>query len=275
MALALQACSAVKLGYNNLQTIAYWWIDGYVDLSLDQSRRLRDDLAALQQWHRSTELPRYADLLDRLAVQAAGQVSADQVCAAADEVRERLQAVARQAEPMMTALLLDLGPDQVLVLEKKYTKLNAEYRSDWLDAPPAKRADKRFDQVIDRSEMVYGRLEPAQREVIRQYIARSSFDPRVSSAEQQRRQRDVLETLARLRADKPTPAEARPQVAAILARGFSSPDPVYRAYQQTLQRESCEGLAAMHNAATPQQRENAVRRLRAYAQDARDLAARK
>jgi hypothetical protein len=273
VALALQACSAVKLGYNNLQTIAYWWIDGYVDFTLDQSRRMRDDLAELQQWHRSTELPRYAELLDRLAAQAAGEVSADQVCAAADEVRQRLQAVARQAEPMMTALSLDLGPDQVQVLEKKYAKLNAEYRRDWLDATPAKRADKRFEQVVDRSEMVYGRLEPAQREVVRQYLARSSFDPRLSSAEQMRRQRDVLDTLARMRAEKPSPAEARQQVAAILSRGFNSPDPAYRAYQQALQREGCEGIAAVHNAATPEQRQNAVRRLKGYAQDARDLAA--
>ena len=58
----------------------------------------------------------------------------------------------------------------------------------------------------------------------------------------------------------------------LLADGFQSPDPVYRAYQRTLEREGCAGIAAMHNAAPQEQREAAVRRLKAYAQDARDLS---
>ncbi len=27
----LSACSAIKIGYNNLPELSYWWLDGYVD----------------------------------------------------------------------------------------------------------------------------------------------------------------------------------------------------------------------------------------------------
>ncbi len=272
LALLLQSCSAVKLGYSNITTIAYWWIDSFVGFTPEQGKRMRDDLAALQQWHRSAELPKYAELLDRMAVQAAGEVTPAQVCAVRDEIRTRLQVLAHEAEPAMAALSTTLDTDQVETLKKKYARLNAEYRRDWLDTSPEKRTQKRFDQVVDRGEMVYGRLAEAQRVQIRQYLARSSFDPQTSNAERLRRQQAVLDTLARLQADKAGTDAGRQAVARLLADGFESPDPGYRAYQRTLEKEGCEGIAAMHNAAPQEQRDMAVRRLKAYAQDARDLA---
>jgi hypothetical protein len=53
----LAACSAIKLGYNNLDEIAYWWLDSYVDFTDDQAPRAREDLARLHWWHRNEELP--------------------------------------------------------------------------------------------------------------------------------------------------------------------------------------------------------------------------
>lgn len=39
--LLLQACGATKLTYNNADTLLYWWLDGYVDGSLNQQDRFQ------------------------------------------------------------------------------------------------------------------------------------------------------------------------------------------------------------------------------------------
>jgi hypothetical protein len=79
-AVLLQGCSAVKLAYNNAPELAYWWIDGYADLDDAQSLKVREELARLQQWHRTNELPRIAELLQRTRQLALADTTPEQVC---------------------------------------------------------------------------------------------------------------------------------------------------------------------------------------------------
>ena len=81
LALGLVGCSMVKLGYNNLPEVAYWWLDGYVDFSEAQAPRAREALARLQQWHRSEELPRYVQWLREAEGLAGGDIGPAQACA--------------------------------------------------------------------------------------------------------------------------------------------------------------------------------------------------
>src|SRR5207245_8249679 len=55
----LAACSAIKLGYNTLGEVAYWWLDSYIDFTDAQAPLVRQDLARLHAWHRHEELPRF------------------------------------------------------------------------------------------------------------------------------------------------------------------------------------------------------------------------
>jgi dihydrodipicolinate synthase/N-acetylneuraminate lyase len=47
VAAALGACSAVKLAYNNLPELSYWWLDAYLDFDGTQTPKVRDELAQL------------------------------------------------------------------------------------------------------------------------------------------------------------------------------------------------------------------------------------
>ncbi len=262
--LALQACSTVRLAYNNADEVAYWWIDSYVDFTPTQSQRMREDLARLHRWHRDNELRPVAELLQQAEQLVPGDVDGAQVCAVVDGLRSRLQALVAQAEPSLTTLALDLDTAQLQTLRAKYAKQNAEYRKEWIDVSAEKRTDRRYRQVLERSESVYGRLTPAQRDGVRRQIAQSRFDPRRHLAERQRQQQDVLRMLEGWRTARPSLSEARSQLRGVIARGFDSPDGGYRAYQQELQRESCESFAAAHNTTDATQREAAVKRLRDY-----------
>ncbi len=271
---ALAACSAIKLGYNNLDEIVYWWLDSYVDFTDEQAPRVREDLARLHAWHRNEELPRLAALLQGVETMAAAEVSPAQACAFVPRLRERVHAVAERAEPAIVTLTVGMGPEQLAHLERKYGNNNDKYRREWVRLAPAALHEKRFEQIVERSEMIYGPLEEAQRTVLRRQIEQSVFDPRQVLAERQRRQRDAVQTLRKVTGPPAvTLIEARALVRGYLERAQASPDPAYRRYEQGVIEEGCRILSALHNSASPAQREAAVRRLRAYQRDLRELAA--
>jgi len=269
----LSGCSAVKLGYNNLDDIAYWWLDSYLDFTEDQSRRVREDLARLHRWHRQEELPEIGALLHRMEQLAPNDVSPAQACSFEPAIRERLQAVAERVEPAIVTLAMDLTPEQLEHLERTYRKKIAEYRSEWVDLTQAELWDKRTKQFRERSEMIYGTLDEPQRVVMRKRVEQSVFDAGRSLAERRRRQVDALQTLRKIAGQPVTIAEARALIHGLLERAQEPPEPAARAYQKALIDESCRNLSALHHATSAQQRESAVRRLRAYQRYLRELAA--
>jgi hypothetical protein len=269
----LAGCSAIKLGYNGLPELAYWWLDGYVDFTEAQTPQVRDELGRLHAWHRTQELPRLADVLARMEQLAPGPVTPQQACAFVAEIETRLAGVATQAEAGAAALAVAVEPAQLRHLERKYRGTNADWRRNWIDIPPEERSVKRYDQALDRAESIYGRLDEPQRAVLRQWAERSPFDAALVLAERQRRQQDLLQTLRRVQAAPDDAAAARSALRDYVARVRRSPDPDYRRYRDETLDEACRTFAALHQSTTPAQREQAVRRLRAYQRDLRDLAA--
>ena len=266
----LQACSAVKLAYNNAPEFGYWWLDGYVDFTESQTLKARAELARLQQWHRTDELPKIAELLQKAQRLAEADLAPAPVCALFAETRTRFDAVTAQAEPAAVALAISLSPEQIANIDRKLTKVHAEYRNDWLKLTPAERFDKRFKSNIERSEQFYGKLEERQRTVLRAGLESSSFDVQASYTERQRRQQDLLRTLREV-AGKTNQAEVLAALRSYMDRSINSPNPAYRAYSQKLTTESCALFAQIHNTTSPEQRARAARRLADYARDAVEL----
>lgn len=270
LGLALAGCSAIKLAYNNLPEVSYWWLDRYVDFTEGQSLQVREELSRLQRWHRSQELGRYADLLRRAEQLAGSEVTAAQACALVDEGRARVQALADQARPALASIAASVQAPQLSQLARRYEHTNEEYRRDWIDVSPARRLERRLEQYEDRLEFFYGRLTETQRLWLRQQLLASSFDARLVMAERQRRQADVLQVLRSL--PGLGAAQAQQQVAALLERLQRSPDPASRRHQDLLAQEGCRIVAGIHQQSTPQQRAQAQKRLRAYQQDLIELA---
>jgi hypothetical protein len=273
VAAALVACSAIKLGYNTLGDVSYWWLDSYIDFTDEQAPRAREDLARLHVWHRQQELPRFTAMLQNLEQLAPQDITASQACTVVAQARERIEAIALRAEPAVVTLAMDMAPEQLTHLQRKYNDNNAKYRKEWIRLSPAEQRDKRFTEYLDRSEMIYGKLDDVQRAVLRRQIEQSIFDPARVLAERQRRQQDVLQTLRKVAGQKIGLDDARKLVRGYIDRVREPPDAGQRAYQKSLLDESCRTFAALHASTTPAQRESAVRRLRAYQRDVKELSA--
>lgn len=268
----LAACSAVRLGYNTLGDVAYWWLDSYLDFTPQQASRVREDLARLHRWHRTEELPRLVQMLQRMEQLVPQDVSHEQACSFVTGFRERLVAVARQVETAAVPLAAGLEPDQLQHLRHKYEKNNADYTSEWVRLAPAEQKEKRYRQFLDRAEMIYGRLDEPQRQELRRDVDQSIFDPQRTLAERQRRQQDALQTLGRIVRERMAFDEARLMLRGYVERALTPPGAAARAYQDALVAEGCRHVAILHNSTTLAQREAAVRRLRGWQRDLRELA---
>jgi hypothetical protein len=273
LAAALAACSAIKLGYSTLDDIGYWWLDGHFDFAGAQETQVRDELQKLHDWHRVNELPRVAQLLARMEQMAAGPVTAAQACALVPDLQARLKAVTERAEPAVADIVLQLTEREIAQLQRKHLEGNRKWARDWMAPLPSKVNDKRFEQWLDRLEMVYGRLQEPQRQVLRAGIDQSHFDAHRIFRERQRRQQDIVQLLTRIGATKPPAAEVRLALRGYVDRALASPEPSYRAYQQTMIEEGCRVFASVHASTTPEQREHAAKRLRGYQQDLKELSA--
>lgn len=264
---AMQACSAVKIAYNQATELAFWQLDGYFDFNGMQTPKVREELARIHQWHRQTQLPGYIEALEKWQPVLAGDIDEAQACAIVDEVRNKLQAISDHAVPVAGSLVGTLQPEQLEALKRKFSKLNAEYRNDFVEGKPAALIEKRLKKAVSRAEMLYGSLDEAQVSVLRRRITQSVFDADMSLNEYRRRQRDALQSLALLINGQSSPQQASPVMQGYFERVANSPDPAYRSYQQRLTRDSCKTFAALHNSTTAPQRAKAMQTLQSYAKD--------
>lgn len=270
---ALAGCSAIKLAYNNLPEVAYWWLDGYVDFSGAQTPKTKDDLTALLAWHRETELPKIIAVLQRAEALAPDDITPKQACDLVADVRTRLLAAAERAEAPGAALAVTLSEAQLQTLERKYAKNDAEYVEDWVDRTPEQQQEKRYDKFLEQNEDFYGRLDNDQRDLLKRLTAQSMFDAKRVDAERRKRQQEALALLRRFNVEHTSAADAQPALRAYIQR-IAEPRPgAWRDYQQGMLEEGCRYVATLHNATKPEQRQKAVRRLRAYETDLRALAA--
>jgi Family of unknown function (DUF6279) len=269
---ALAGCSAVRLGYSTLPEVAYWWLDGYLDLEDAQAQRVREDLQRVHTWHRSTELPKVVGLLQRMERMASQDATPAQVCAFEADIRERYVALRDRAEPAIVTNALALTPEQLKHLERKYARNNRDFEKEWLRLSPADQLDKRIKLVVERIETVYGEVTDVQRAAIRQHFEASPFPAAQVLAERKRRQQDTLTVLQRLTTQQVSLSEARTAIRGLMERFGESPDPAYRAYQAGIPQEICRLASTVHNAANPSQREHAVKRLRGWQRDLGELS---
>lgn len=271
----LTACSTLKLGYNALPEFTYWWADGYVDFDSEQSLRLKQDLKDLQAWHRQQELPRYRELLQSVEKRLPGEVSAEQLCELVPPGRERVQALVDQSAPLVARLALSLSPPQIAQLAKKYSRNEDDFRSDWVDLSRDNYLSKRLDEQVERAERLYGRLNAAQKQLLSESVRSSPFNPRIALAERQRKHQDTLATLRRLIETQATQAQAEQAWRDWAERAQRPPVPAHREQLERSLEFTCNTIARLHQLATPEQRERAVRTLRGWQRDLQELAAAK
>lgn len=271
----LQACSAVKIAYNQAPQLAYLYLDGYADFNDVQSLQVRVDLTKFMAWHRQTQLPGYIDLLQKIQQKMPQDMTAVQACDVFADVRQKAFALTDYAEPAALSVAATLSAKQLTVMERKFAKGNTTWREDNLEGSAKDLFEKRQKSAIKRADMLYGSVTDKQRSLIAQQIEKSQFKAAQSYAERQRRQKDIVQTLGKVIASPQDAAATQKEMRSLLTRSVASPDAVYKSYLETITQEGCASFAELHNATSAEQRKKAVEVLAGYEQDFKVLVGQK
>ena len=174
--LAFGASGCTRLLYDRLDSLAGWYLGSLVTLDDTQRADLRTWLESTLQWHRKSELARYAQFLRELAQTAARPVGR----AAFEQAQQRIegfgQDLVTQAAPEAARLLLTLTPAQVdellTSLEEKSQERSDEQREAIADGTWHRKRAKDLQRQLKRwtgsvtaaqktlLEQVAGELEP-------------------------------------------------------------------------------------------------------------------
>lgn len=269
----LAGCSAVRFGYNQAPELLFWWLDGYADFDDTQARQVRSRLGEWFAWHRRTQLPDYAELLARAQTDVLADTTPDRACRWFAEIRQRGEVAAEQALPRAAEVITTLKPAQIQHIERRYARVNEEFRSDFLDKEPARRLERSVDRTTERIEFLYGTLDERQRALVAQLVAASPFDAEAWYGERTQRQQEALQMIRRIAG---TGIDRDAAVATMRAYGermARSPREGYRRYQEKLEAYNCAFAATLHNATTPAQRQAAANRFKGWEADFRALSA--
>ena len=273
LCVALGACSALRIGYSQAPDLSYWWLDRYVDFNSAQTPRVRDALQQWFAWHRRSQLPDYAALLARAQAELAADTTPARACEWQGEVVKRARTAWERAVPAVAELLPSLTLQQVQYIERRYAKVNEDFRDDYLQPDARKRAEAALKRTLERAESFYGKLNDSQRARIADMLPRSPFDPESWFAERQQRQQSIVSMLRQFNGDG---AAREPVLAALRGQADQmerSPREPYRRYVERLNEFNCGFAANLHNSTTPAQRRHAADKLAGWEGDLRALVA--
>src|SRR4030095_1579470 len=110
--LAASATGCAKFMYNRLDTLAAWYIGDLVSLDDQQRADWRAWLGQTLEWHRASELGRYATFLREFSAEIAQPAGRDTFQRAFDRVEGFFGDFTAQTAPQATRLLLELTPAQ-------------------------------------------------------------------------------------------------------------------------------------------------------------------
>lgn len=269
--LVLQGCSAIKLGYTQLPTLSYWWLDSALSFTDAQSQRAKDALDQVYRWHRGQELGTYTDLLQRSRELGQGTVQASQICVLWGDVQSRMDRSVRAAITQAAPVVPMLGPRQLSHLARHLERKNEDWEKEWLQGSTQGRFERRRDKALERYRSFYGDLSPQQVALVTTQTAQSVWTAEWGRQDRLRREQDLLSTLRQLAQNPATPAQIEAELYGVWQRWFMPPDEAGRTLMQQLTRQACDHLAQLHNTTSPEQRQRMARRLRGYEQDIRDL----
>ena len=281
LSLCVAACSALKLGYENLPRLATWQADRYLALDDEQESLVARRVGELQGWHRQNLLPVYAGFLGRIEEQVLATVTAEQVADWRRELVDGWEPLARKLAPAVAELAVTLRPEQLAHLRGAIARANEKAAQKHHPADPALRPTVRYRSLVERTESFFGEASDVQKAAIHETLPASVDQAERWWRARLARQQAVVALLEALALEKPPAAEAERRARAVLLELFD--DVRDRAGEDARDRAEAKRpspnpgdvlTARLLTLATPQQRRHLVSSLRDYRDDFRLLAAR-
>jgi len=259
----LAGCSALKLSYNNADSLARFRLSDYVDLTPAQTEQFKTRFAALHRWHRSEELPAYAELMRQAGGKLALGVSAEDVSWVISNARSRYRKLTAHVAADAATIIASLTPGQLQQIEKKFSDNNRRFARDYIEGDPRSSRHKRATRLEDYFRDWIGNLSDQQQQRIDRFVDEFGHMQVLRLEDRKRTQREFL---ALVRAER-DPARLAPRLAALFANPEVGRPAEFRAAMTRYEAEIATLILDMDRLLSPQQRRRAERRALSYAED--------
>lgn len=270
----LAGCSSLRLAYNNGDTLLYWWIDGYIDLTSEQKGWVKKDIDELFHWHRQTQLRDYVQILKSAQRQLnAGPTQAD-LQNDFDEIKNRTQLLLFKALPELADLARSLEQDQIATLERKFAANNDDFRKKNMKGDREAQQKFRFKKSMEQFELWFGGFTPEQEAQIRKASDARPLDNTIWLEERQRRQKNILNAVRKIRQEKLSKDATMALLHTLIKDSFDRLEHSERkAFFDATETANIELILTVIRVATPAQKAHAHKRMQGWIEDFNNLAA--
>jgi hypothetical protein len=267
ISLFVSGCT-IKLAYNFLDWGLYWELEDYVKFNRDQRSLVKDEITQLVDWHRSDELPKYADQLEKLADGLQNGLTIKQLDQTYNALSDGWQRIVIETLPAAADILSDLTDQQI----SDFFEILIEEEED--DANDIKR-DTQEQLAIEREEYVsekitdlVGKLNDEQKTLIAQWAPR--IEPTAQlSLDHAIQWRTKMQSAMAERQNKQ-------QLEETLLVLFANPDQLWsEQYRRVIEKNQhlvMTLLFDINQTLTDKQRRKLIRKLNSFVEDLRDLS---
>ena len=248
--------------YNRLDTLAAWYLQDLVSLDDSQRTDLRTWLNETLQWHRRSELIRYAKFLRELAATSERPGTSSTYRSIETQVEEFGARLVERATPDAARLLMSLTPEQVDELEANLAKKARERNEKNLEAQAeGKWHEKRAKDIEKQLKRWTGAVTKEQRQLIAQ-LSTQFQSTTADWLESQERWRQAMFGALRARfAAGESPAGVEERILTLLRTPEAQWTRAYQAKATQNREQSLTVLGALDASLTAAQRAHLQREL--------------
>lgn len=165
---AVSGCG-IKLAYNNIDRLAHWTVDDYMDLDPAQEAFFDAQLDVLLYWHRTTQLPDYSKTLLELDGSLADGATVEELFVFRGHIDDWWQQIQEAGMPMATELLYSASDAQLEQFSEQYEKDSQKYTKPYSKLSLDERRARWVKEYREGMEFFTGRLTAEQKKLIASY----------------------------------------------------------------------------------------------------------
>lgn len=159
----VSGCST-KLAYNFLPFLLKWYVGQYVSLTHEQKQTLSVSLKSFHTWHRTTQLPIYANYVQDVTHRIQSEtITGKWIHNETDKVQLMIDDSVNILKPTAISLLASLSDKQTKEIEKNLKKDRKKYRKKYVDISDKKIIRNRKEKLLDYIGPFFGSFSKEQK----------------------------------------------------------------------------------------------------------------
>ena len=257
-----------KLAYDFLDWGLYWELKDYVKFTRDQRFRVKDEISQLIDWHRSEELPQYADQLEKLSKELKSGITVGQLEEFSNNLRDSWQRIVIKTLPAAVDIISNLTDEQVNDFLKMLIEKEGDDAKKIEKGTHVRTVKKREAYVSKKIVDVIGKLNEDQKSLIAQWALSMKPTQELSLA-QAIQWRTRMQTVL---AERHNEQQMEDNLMVLFANPEQLRSASYRRVIEKNKRLIMQLLFDLNQTLTNQQRSKLVKKLQSYINDFRDLS---